>query len=267
LIKAIDKYKNIKEKNNSILCVGLDSDINKIPKILGNNIDSLLEFNKKIIEATKDLVSAYKINFAFYEQYGVDGFRILKNTFELIPEEIFTIADAKRADIGNSSKAYAKSVFEYFNADSITVHPYMGYDSVQPFLEFENKFVFLLALTSNIGSKDFQFLKINNNTLYNEVIKKSVNWSNPDNLGYVVGATHPDELKEIRNIIPNRLILIPGIGTQGGNTQLTIEANNKAPAIINVSRGIIYSSTDNDFAEKSREKAMHYRDLFNKFLK
>ena len=263
MIKSIDKFYEIKEKHNSILCVGLDSDLDKTPEFLGKNVYSLLEFNRQIIEATKDLVCAYKINFAFYEQYGVEGIEVLKKTFDLIPSEIFTIADAKRGDIGNTSKAYARSVYDYFGADSITVHPYMGYDSVRPFLEFEGKFVFLLALTSNNGSKDFQYLEVNGEKLYKKVLSQSVLWGDAERLGYVVGATHPEELGAIRNIVSDRLLLIPGVGVQGGDVELTLKANRSGLAIINVSRDVIYVSNGVDFAEKSREKAIYYRDLFN----
>jgi len=260
---ALEKIKNIQKQNNSILCVGLDSDLSRTPKHLGSEINSLLDFNKAIIDSTKDLVCAYKINFAFYEQYGIEGIQVLKETFEYIPKEIFTIADAKRGDIGNTSNAYAKSVFEYFNADSITVNPYMGLDSVAPFLENSNKMVFLLALTSNSGSNDFQRIISEGKPLYQTVIEKSKEWADADKLGYVVGATHPDELREIRKIIPGYCLLIPGIGSQGGNIQATISANSCGPAIINVSRNIIYVSTEKDFTDAIRKKAEFYRDSFN----
>jgi len=260
---ALEKIKNIQQKNHSLLCVGLDSDLSKIPKHFGNNIKSLLDFNKEIIDCTKDIACAYKINFAFYEQYGAEGFQILKETFEYIPADIFTIADAKRGDIGNTSGAYAKSVFEYFNADSITVNPYMGEDSVAPFLEFEDKMVFLLTLTSNSGSTDLQRIASNGKPFYRFVIDISRIWSTHDKLGYVFGATHPDELKEIREIIPKHCLLIPGIGSQGGSIVDTISANSGGPAIINVSRDIIYASTDKNFAEVVRKRAEFYRNSFN----
>lgn len=260
---ALNKIRNIQKQNNSFLCVGLDSDLSKIPRHFGDDINSLLEFNKIIIDCTKDLVCAYKINFAFYEQYGIDGFRILKNTFDYIPKNIFTIADAKRGDIGNTSSAYARSVFEYFNADSITINPYMGKDSVAPFLEYKNKMVFLLALTSNAGSNDFQRIYSDGKSLYQSVIEKSLKWSGIEQLGYVVGATHHQELREIRNLIPEHCLLIPGIGSQGGSIKDTISANSRGLAIINVSRDIIYASQDKNFEESVRIRAEYYRNSFN----
>jgi orotidine-5'-phosphate decarboxylase len=260
---ALNKIKVIQKQNNSILCVGLDSDLSKIPQHFGKDINTLLDFNKKIIDSTKDLVCAYKINFAFYEQYGVEGFRILKDTFDYIPKNIFTIADAKRGDIGNTSGAYAKSVFGYFNADSITVNPYMGHDSVAPFLEFNDKMVFLLAMTSNKGSNDFQKIVADGKPFYQTVIEKSKQWSTKEQLGFVVGATQTEELREIRKIIPGHCLLIPGIGSQGGSIPDTISVNSGGPAIINVSRDIIYASQDKDFTDAVRKRAEYYRDSFN----
>ncbi len=263
-MNSYNKLTGISFKNNSILCVGLDSDIKKIPQFLGTALDSILEFNRQIIDATKDIVASYKINFAFYEQYGTEGFDILKKTFDYIPSEIFTIADAKRGDIGNTSRAYAKSCFEYFGADSITVNPYMGYDSVMPFLEYKDKTVFLLGLTSNPGSADFQRIETAKGPLYKEIFRKSLLWAGHENIGYVVGATHPAELSELRGAAPGNIFLIPGVGAQGGDIAATIESNRKGPAIINVSRAIIYASGDKNFAVAAREKAMFYNFEFNK---
>jgi orotidine-5'-phosphate decarboxylase len=260
-MNSYNKLLNIQKKNKSILCVGLDTDINKLPTPLLRDSRGMLDFNKSIIEATKDLVSAYKINFAFYEQYGIEGFEVLKKTIDYIPHEILIIADAKRADIGNTSLAYARSCFDYFKADAITVNPYMGFDSVEPFLQYKDKMVFLLALTSNPGSNDFQRLISDGKPLYRYVFEKSLGWSNHENLGYVVGATHPEELAQLRELAPNNVFLIPGVGAQGGDVPEVLKANRNCPAIINVSRGIIYASKDNDFAEKAREKAIFYRDL------
>ena len=257
-MNSYEKYQIAKEKNNSILCVGLDTDINKLPGGLLKDAEGMLEFNRQIIEATKDLVCSFKINFAFYETLGAAGFEILNKTIEIIPDNIFIIADAKRGDIGNTSKSYADSCFNYFKADAITVHPYMGIDSVSPFLSFKDKFVFLLALTSNPGSNDFQQLICDGKPLFQHTIEKSAEWAGKDNLGYVVGATHPDDLIKIRQIIPDRLLLIPGVGTQGGDTEAILKANNNADAIINVSRDIIYASSGTDFAEKARERAIFY---------
>ena len=256
--KAINIIKNKK----SLLCVGLDSDISKIPhNLFSPDINGLYDFNKTIIENTKEFAAAYKINFAFYEQYGSDGVCLIKKTLELIPSDIFTIADAKRGDIGNSSVGYSKCVFDFMNFDSITVNPYMGMDSVAPFLENKNKLVFLLALTSNPGSNDFQRLIIDNKPLYEHIIEKANNSFPTENVGFVVGATHPEELNEIRKKTENNFILIPGIGFQGGNIDAVIKANNNFPAFINVSRGIIYHNVDN-FNERVSEMALYYKNAF-----
>jgi orotidine-5'-phosphate decarboxylase len=264
-MNAFDKLENITKQNSTYLCVGLDTVIDKLPNHLRENgLEGMFQFNKEIIEKTKHLACAYKINLAFYEQYGADGFDLVKQTVELIPNDIFTIADAKRGDIGNTSKAYAKACFEDLQADSITVNPYMGYDSVEPFLENKEKFVFLLALTSNPGSNDFQRLVCEGKEVYKHVIEKSKEWGAKENLGYVVGATHPAELEEIRAIIPDRALLIPGVGTQGGNATEVVKANKKGPFMINVSRDVLYCSNDFDFAEQSAKRAEYYKNLFNK---
>lgn len=257
--KAYQKLIGAQASKGTMLCVGLDSDLNKIPPHLGDSLESLLEFNRNVIDATKDLACSYKLNFAFYEQYGAEGFEILKKTFEYIPSDIFTIADAKRGDIGNTSKAYARSCFEYFGADSITVNPYMGFDSVEPFLGFEDKIVFLLALTSNQGSRDFQRLEPGGRPLYQHVLQKSAGWG--DNIGFVIGATHPAELAAAREISTDSIFLIPGIGAQGGSISETLAANGGKPAVINVSRDIIYASSSPDFESRIRDKAKHYKEL------
>jgi len=248
---SYNKLINSVNKKNTFLCVGLDSDINKIPNNFVKNINGLFEFNKMIINYTKQFTAAYKINFAFYEQYGGDGYRLINETIKLIPNDIFIIADAKRGDIGNSSVAYSKSVFQQMNFDAITISPYMGIDSISPFVEDKNKMIFVLALTSNPGSNDFQRIIANNKPLYKHIIEKISNNFDLKNVGFVIGATHPNELTDIRNIIPNNVILIPGVGTQGGNINQIIKANNNAPALINVSRDIIYADNIND-------KAMYY---------
>lgn len=259
---AYTKLKNSIKLSKSMLCVGLDSDLTKIPKIYPATLDSIAEFNRAIIDATKEYACAYKINFAFYEQYGTDGFRLLENTVKLIPDNKFIIADAKRGDIGNTSKAYATAVFDYFGADAITANPYMGFDSIAPFLEYTNKLTFILALTSNPGSNDFQRLRLNEEPLYIKVIKTTMQYADINNIGFVVGATHPEELAEIRKIATDNFLLIPGIGTQGGNIESTLVANQGGPAVINVSRDIIYASNKEDFAERASDKAKIYRDLF-----
>ncbi|MBM2814869.1 MAG: orotidine 5''-phosphate decarboxylase, subfamily 2 [Ignavibacteria bacterium] len=275
--ETYQKLKEIQSQKQSIICVGLDTSESKLPHHLQSATDGILHFNREIIEATHDLACAYKINFAFYEQLGADGFNILKKTFEMLPKDAVSIADAKRGDIGNTSESYAFSVFEYFGADSITVNPYMGSDSVAPFLKFNDKMVFLLALTSNPGSADFQRLESGGKPVYQHVIEKSKLWGSgvgnykiPDpspqspvpspQIGYVVGATHPEELREVRTIAPSSYFLIPGIGAQGGDIAATMKANDGKPAIINVSRGIIYASNGKDFAEKARKQAEYYRD-------
>ncbi|MBX3044372.1 MAG: orotidine-5'-phosphate decarboxylase [Candidatus Kapabacteria bacterium] len=261
-MNSFEKLNTIQENTNSLLCVGLDSDLNKIPVHLGKSIESILEFNKQIIDATIKYASSYKLNFAFYEVYGSEGFDILKKTIEYIGNERFVIADSKRGDIGNTSDAYAKSCFEYFKADAITVAPYMGRDSIEPFLKYEDKMTFVLALTSNPGSGDFQRLEFEGKPLYQHVIEKTCSWGRKENLGFVTGATHPDDIHNIRKIIPESYLLIPGVGTQGGNIAELMNANSGGPCIINVSRDIIYADNGADFLKAARNKAKFYRDAF-----
>lgn len=248
----------------AVLCAGLDTVLEKIPNHLPKEVSSILKFNLDIIEATKSIVSSYKINFAFYEVFGSEGFDVLKKTFEAIPDDKFKIADAKRGDIGNTSTAYAKSVFEYFKADAITVSPYMGRDSVSPFLDFKDKVVFILARTSNIGAGDFQMLETGGEKLYRKVVETSLSWGEPEHIGFVAGATSAGDIKEIRDLAPKSPLLIPGIGAQGGSLADTLEANGTAPAFINVSRDLIYASSGLNFAEKAAEKAKEYTLAMNK---
>jgi orotidine-5'-phosphate decarboxylase len=265
-MNAYNKYSLAVKTNSSFLCVGLDTVLEKIPNHLREKeLDGILEFNREIIESTKDSVCSFKINLAFYEQYGSDGFSLIRDTIKMIPDNIFIISDAKRGDIGYTSKAYAKACFEDLKADAMTVNPYMGYDSIEPFLENKEKYIFILALTSNPGSNDFQRLVSGGKEIYKHVIDKSITWAGKENLGFVVGATHPKELADIRNIIPERMLLIPGVGAQGGNVEDVIHSNGKAPFMINVSRDILYCSNDYDFAEKSAQKAKHYKELFNNY--
>lgn len=256
---SYSKLHNSLDESGTMLCVGLDTDISKLPKGIPGNLSGMLEFNKLIIEATHDITAAYKINYAFYEQYGYEGFHVIEQTINLIPESKFIIADAKRGDIGNTSKSYAIACFEALKSDAITVNPYMGSDSVKPFLEYSDKMVFLLALTSNPGSNDFQRIKVNDEFVYQHVIKVSSNWAEYKNLGFVIGATHPEELKEIRQMIPSNPLLIPGVGTQGGDIDGVISANDGGVALINVSRDIIYAGSDVDFVDKVRKKAEFYK--------
>lgn len=244
----------------SFLCVGLDTDLDKIPQFLLKEKNPLLAFNKAIIEATSDLCVAYKPNLAFYEAYGSKGLMALEETMEFIPEDIFTIADAKRGDIGNTASKYAKAYFEQMGFDSVTVAPYMGEDSVTPFLEFKNKWVILLALTSNKGSADFQMIKADNGEfLHHTVMKKAQQWAQPDQLMFVVGATHPDKIADVRTVAPNNFLLVPGVGAQGGDLHAIAEngLNKNIGLLINSSRGIIYAGgNDINFQDKVRAAAL-----------
>lgn len=257
-------FENIKKKK-SFLCIGLDTDISKIPEHLLKLEDPVFEFNKQIIDATKELCVSYKPNMAFYETMGVKGWISLEKTVNYINETcpgIFTIADAKRGDIGNTSKMYAKAFLEVLNFDSITVAPYMGEDSVMPFLEYKNKWVILLALTSNKGAEDFQTLKLMElqtpNALYKQVLETSIKWGNADNMMYVVGATKAEMLSDIREVVPDSFLLVPGIGAQGGSLEEVAKygMNKQCGLLVNSSRGIIYASAGKDFAEKAREEAL-----------
>lgn len=254
-------YEKLFEAINSkrtYLCVGLDTDISKMPDTFEKSIKGMIEFNRFVIEATSSLASAYKINFAFYERYGIEGYSAIKKTFEFIPKDVFTIADAKRGDIGNTSQAYADSVFDYFDADSITVSPYMGSDSLSPFFEHQDKLVFVLALTSNKGSFDYQRLKTDGKELYKVVLEKTSKEYSEKQIGYVVGATHPSELSEIRQALSNNALLIPGVGAQGGDIEAILKANNNAIASINVSRAILYPAGDGDFRDNIISAAEFY---------
>ena len=242
-----------------MLCVGLDTDTSRMPSFFLDFEYPVFEFNKRIIDATKDLAVAYKPNIAFYESLGAKGWQQLKDTIDYIPEDIFTIADAKRGDIGNTSKMYAKTFFEHMNFDAVTVAPYMGRDSVTPFLEFSEKWVILLALTSNVGSRDFQFFTDDHGRpLYKEVIEKSAQWASPEQMMYVVGATQAEGLKRVRDIASESFFLVPGVGAQGGNAGEVIKAaaiEGDGGLLINSSRGILYASSENDFEVRATEKA------------
>lgn len=250
------------KKKQSYLCIGLDTDIHKIPKHLLKHIDPVFEFNKQIIDATKEYCVAYKPNVAFYEALGPSGWESLAKTETYIPEDIFSIADAKRGDIGNTSELYAKAFFKQMDFDAITVAPYMGKDSVVPFLNFENKWVILLAHTSNEGSQDFQLFRSETRPLFEEVILKSQTWSSPDNLMYVVGATRADKIGAIRKLAPDHFFLVPGIGAQGGDLREVSKQglNSKCGLLVNSSRSIIYASSGEDFAECARKEAKKVRD-------
>ncbi len=248
------------KRKNSFLCIGLDVDLDKIPSHLLKEDDPIFAFNKAIIDATHHLCVAYKPNTAFYEAYGIKGWKALEKTIQYINDrhpEIFTIADAKRGDIGNTSTMYAKAFFNDLAFDSVTVAPYMGKDSVEPFLAFENKHTIMLALTSNQGAFDFQTKNVDGIELYKQVLETSKSWNNAENLMYVVGATKAEFFADIRTIIPNSFLLVPGVGAQGGNLQEVCKygMNDTVGLLINSSRGIIYASNKKDFAEAAAKKA------------
>lgn len=252
-----------------MLCVGLDTDIKKIPTQLKKEKDPVFTFNKAIIDATIDYCVAYKPNLAFYEALGARGWESLEKTLEYIPEELFTIADAKRGDIGNTAGLYARAFFESMNFDSVTVAPYMGRDSVDPFLEYKDKWVILLARTSNTSSSDFQELKIGEEFLYQEVIRKSSTWAGADQMMYVVGATQPESLKKIRQMVPDNFLLIPGIGVQGGSIAEVCKAglNDHAGLLINSSRQILYASDGRDFGKAAAAEAIKLQKEMAEYLK
>jgi orotidine-5'-phosphate decarboxylase len=267
-----DLFDQIKKKK-SYLCVGLDTDIKKIPKHLLGLEDPIFEFNKAIVEATSDLCVSYKPNIAFYEAMGPRGWESLRKTLDHIPKDCFTIADAKRGDIGNTSSLYARAFFDEKSSgmsfDSVTVAPYMGADSVQPFLEFKDKWVILLALTSNIGSQDFQFSKLDSGQkLHEMVLEKSQEWGDDQNMMYVVGATQAESLASIRKIVPEHFLLIPGVGAQGGSLEEVSKygMNGTCGLLVNSSRAIIYASSGEDFAEKARIEAQKVQVEMEKYL-
>ena len=245
----------------SFLCIGLDVDVNKIPEHLLELEDPIFEFNKSIIDATHDLCVSYKPNLAFYEANGLKGWQSLQKTIEYLNTnypKVFTIADAKRGDIGNTSTMYAKAFLSDLNFDSITIAPYMGKDSVEPFLAFENKYAIMLVLTSNEGAFDFQTKNTEGTELYKVVLETSKGWKNSQNLMYVVGATKAEYFTEIRKIVPNSFLLVPGIGAQGGSLQDVCKygLNQSIGLLVSSSRGIIYASAENDFAAKAREETL-----------
>lgn len=249
----------------SFLCVGLDVDRDRIPESLNNEPDAIFAFCKRIIEATTPYCVAYKPNIAFFEAYGLEGWKSLEKVMDFLNQqypEVFTIADAKRADIGNTSKRYAKAYFEQFEFDSVTIAPYMGKDSVEPFLEYKEKYAILLALTSNEGASDFQFLNTEGKPLFEQVIEKSRNWQNANQLMYVVGATKAQALQKIRTLIPDSFLLIPGVGAQGGSLEeVAIDGlNQQCGLLVNSSRGIIYASSGNDFDQVAGQVARDFQE-------
>jgi orotidine-5'-phosphate decarboxylase len=252
----------------SYLCVGLDTDIEKIPRHLLSSPDPIFEFNKAIIDATADYCVSYKINTAFYEALGVKGWQALEKTVNYISVNHFKIADAKRGDIGNTSTQYAKAFFEAMSFDSVTVAPYMGEDSVQPFLEFDGKWAIVLGLTSNSGAADFELQRLGSELLYERVLRSAICWGNPENLMFVVGATQSNQFESIRKITPDYFYLVPGIGAQGGSLK---DISEKAMIgdcglLVNASRAIIYASADTNFAERAREEAQKYQKEMQGYL-
>ncbi len=259
------------QTKKSFLCIGLDVDLNKIPAFLLEKEDPIFEFNKAIIDATHDLCVSYKPNTAFYEAYGIKGWQSLQKTIQYLNDnypDIFTIADAKRGDIGNTSSMYAKAFFEDLAFDSVTVAPYMGKDSVEPFLAFENKHTIMLALTSNEGAFDFQTLQVEDKELYKKVLETSKKWKNAENLMYVVGATKAEYFTEIRKIVPESFLLVPGVGAQGGSLSEVCKygMNENVGLLINSSRGILYASNQEDFAEKARAEALKLQQEMSEIL-
>ena len=257
------------KKKSSYLCIGLDTDMAKIPRHLLKEEDPVFEFNKQIIDATHEYCVAYKPNIAFYEALGPSGWLSLQKTLEYIPKDIFTIADAKRGDIGNTSSLYAKAFFENLSFDSITVAPYMGEDSVKPFL-YKEKWVILLAHTSNPGSSDFQLLEsvVTGRKLYEEVMLKSMQWASPDQLMFVVGATQAEKMASIRSLAPEHFFLVPGIGAQGGDLQMLSRhgMNKQCGLLVNSARSILYASGSTDFAKEAEKEAIKVKTEMEKLL-
>jgi orotidine-5'-phosphate decarboxylase len=259
---------NIRAKR-SVLCVGLDTDLEKIPRHLLQEEDPVFAFNKAIIDATKDFTVAYKINTAFYEAQGIKGWESLEKTRDYLPKDIFTIADAKRGDIGNTADQYAKTFFETFPFDSVTVAPYMGKDSVQPFLKTPGKWAIVLGLTSNAGSADFQLQQCGDELLYEKVLRTVATWGTPENTMFVIGATRKEQLQHVRQLLPHHFFLIPGVGAQGGDVATVCgnTMNADAGILINVSRGVIYADGSEDFAIHAGKAAKQYQEEMAVYIK
>src|SRR5689334_23789047 len=267
-MNRIELFEQIKKKK-SYLCVGLDTDLEKIPKHLLKLEDPIFEFNKQIIDATKEFCVAYKPNTAFYEALGTSGWESLGKTLDYIPKDCFTIADAKRGDIGNTSSLYARAFFQQMNFDAITVAPYMGEDSVKPFLEFKDKWVILLVHTSNKGAEDFQLIETRDGKfLFEEVINTSQQWATADQMMYVVGATQAAKMEEIRRLAPDHFFLVPGVGAQGGDLKAVSKAgmNEQCGLLVNSSRAIIYASAKEDFADAAAKEARAIQQEMNALL-
>ncbi len=260
----VEKLLKAARTNQSLLCIGLDPDLQMMPADI-----SILDFNKAIIEATSDLVCAYKPNLAFYETLGAEGFRVLEGTVACVPDQIPTIGDAKRGDIGNTARAYARSLFEMFGFDAATVNPLMGFDSLEPFIEYRDRGVFVLCRTSNPGSADLQDQLLENGPMYEIIAKLAWDWNKYGNMGLVVGATYPEELARVRQLCPDMPLLIPGVGAQGGDLASAVRYGvdvKGEKAIIASSRQIIFASKGKDFAEAARDAALQLRDRINRYL-
>ena len=266
---ALEKLEN-KNNEGKFICVGLDTDIEKLPVHLKNSPDNIFEFNKYIIDSTFENAAAFKLNFAFYESYGIEGIKQLEKTLEVIPADILTIGDAKRGDIGNTSRMYAKSIFEHFSFDAVTLHPYMGYDSINPFLDYSDKLNFILTLTSNKGAADFEKVKLENgNQLYQLIIAKVKEWNKNNNCGLVFGATQARELEENLDLFGRLPLLVPGVGAQGGSLKEVINIisrRDKMRLIVNVSRGIIYKDSSENFAEAAGDELIKLNKMVNEAL-
>lgn len=256
------------KRKKSVLCVGLDTDLKKVPAHLFADEDPVFAFNKAIIDATKDYTVAYKINTAFYEAQGLKGWISLEKTLKYIPKDIFTIADAKRGDIGNTAEQYAHTFFKTYPFDSVTVAPYMGKDSVQPFMQFDGHWAIVLGLTSNAGSADFQLQPSGDELMYERVLKTVANWGTPENLMFVIGATRKEQLQHVRQMLPDHFFLIPGVGAQGGDVPTVCEnaLNKDGGILINVSRAVIFASSGEDFAVKAGEAAKDYQQQMAAYL-
>ena len=268
-LKSLSQQIKIKE---SFLCVGLDIDLSKIPSHILNEKDPIFVFSKSIIDATHKYAVAYKPNLAFFEAYGIEGWKAFEKTIDYINKNYpnhFIIADAKRGDIGNTSGRYAKAFFENYGVDAVTISPYMGRDSIEPFLSYKDKYAVLLTLTSNEGSRDFQYIEQKGVPVYEKVLRLSTKFQNSHKLMYVVGATKSENLKSIRNIVPDSFLLIPGVGAQGGNLKEVVlnGINSNCGLIVNSSRGIIYASQEDDFVEKAAEKAFELQKEMSEYLK
>lgn len=256
------------KRKKSVLCVGLDTDLKKVPAHLFAEEDPVFAFNKAIIDATKDYTVAYKINTAFYEAQGMKGWESMQKTLEYIPKDIFSIADAKRGDIGNTAEQYAHTFFKTYPFDSVTVAPYMGKDSVQPFMQFDGHWAIVLGLTSNAGSADFQLQPSGDELMYERVLKTVASWGTPDNLMFVIGATRKEQLQHVRQMLPDHFFLIPGVGAQGGDVPTVCEnaLNKDGGILINVSRAVIFASSGEDFAVKAGEAAKDYQQQMAAYL-